>query len=66
MRVGDVLEWVAGALGVTAAYVGSHQAWAAFATGAVVVFYQAQCYAKHGFPWPQLSRPAWLQRKRAE
>lgn len=57
MRIGDVLEWLAGAAAVTATYLGSHQLWAAFAGGAVVLAYQAQCYGAAQFSWPKIKLP---------
>ncbi len=61
MKVGDLLEWCAGAAAITATYLGSGRLWAAFGAGAVIVFYEAQCYGAQSFPWPKVQRPGWLR-----
>jgi hypothetical protein len=58
MSVGDVLEWLAGAGAVTAAYLGTHRVWVAFAAAAVVLAWEAQCYGQARFSLPRLKFPS--------
>lgn len=45
MTIGDIIEWIAGALLVTAAWVSPGGEPAGLATAGVFVFYEAQCLA---------------------
>lgn len=44
LPVGDVLEWIAGAVAVVAVADGTGRSWPAWALAAVFVGYEAQCY----------------------
>jgi hypothetical protein len=59
MKIGDALEWFAGAAFVTAAAVGLSLAWA-FVVAGVSLAYFGQCYGATAFP--RVSRPRWLRR----
>ena len=50
LRVGDVLEWVAGAAAAVGAYFATRLAWPALIVVAVFLIYQAQCYSLRIIP----------------
>ena len=58
MNVGDILEWLAGGMGVTASYLGTRLLWVPFAVACVVVAYEAQCY---GTTRLVVATPKWLR-----
>lgn len=45
MRVGDILEWLAGAALVAAAYLATGLAWPPLVAAGIVLAYEAQCHA---------------------
>ena len=66
VRIGDVLEWLAGAAFTVSAYLATQLAWTAVAVAGVCLAYFAQCYSTHPV---RISRPRWLRlpkRKQAE
>lgn len=52
LRVGDVLEWVAGIVAAVGAYFATSLAWPALIVLALFLAYQAQCYAERKFRLP--------------
>ena len=59
MRVGDLLEWLAGAAFVGGAYLATTLAWPAVLVGGAFLIYQAQCHGTT--PFPKVQRPGWLR-----
>lgn len=54
VRLGDVFEWIAGALLAGGAYLATSMAWLPVVVGGVFLAYQAQCYAGHKVQLPKL------------
>ena len=63
MKVGDFLEWLAGAAFVVGTLLATHRAWTAVLVGALVLTYFAQCFSDHPV---KVTRPRWLHRKKAD
>ena len=59
MRLGDVLELIAGACLVAAAYFATGLAWPALVAAGGFLLYLGQCYAKHTIALPKVS---WLKK----
>ena len=57
MKVGDILEWLAGAAFTASAYLATHAAWATLIVAGVALAYFAQCYASHAITRPNLRIP---------
>jgi len=69
MKLGDVLEWIAGATVVAGAWAGTTSHWSlaipAFA-GAVFLGYEAQCYGSHQIAIGLKIRTAYRRHKNAK
>lgn len=58
MRVGDILEWLAGAAIVVAVYLATGLAWPPLVAAGFVLAYEAQCWAGHPLPrWKRTASP---------
>lgn len=57
MRVGDLLEWLAGVAFIAAAFFAAQADWSVAAptiVGGVFLAYQAQCHAQQAIPKPRI------------